>query len=143
MSASYSFAGSNCRIKLTRAATDWYVSNYIGDRYKFAIDFVSRGMIREGIFGACSIMDSCSRPREFLVEMHNRLDVDTYLRTLFHELIHVKQRIKREHVTKYDKNYWYSRIVPEETAYEDEPWEVEAHGNEERIYQEFMAWRGE
>lgn len=143
MSASYSFAGSNCRRKLTRTATDWFVSKYVGDRYKFAIDFVARGLSREGLFGSCSILDSCYRPREFIVEIHNRLDEDAYLKVLFHELIHVKQRILREHVTKYNKNYWYSRIVPEDTLYEDEPWEIEAHNNEERIYREFIEWQGE
>jgi hypothetical protein len=137
MSVSFSFTGSNCRKRITSLAAQWYISKYIGDRYKFAVDFIARGLAREGMYGCCSIVDSCSRPREFVVEIHNRLDIEDYLTVLFHELIHVKQRILREHVTRYNKNYWYSRKVSEDTPYEDEPWEVEAHGTERLIYEEF------
>jgi len=140
MSTSLSFSGSNCRKRITSIAAEWYISRYIGSRYKISIDFVARGLAREGMYGCCSIIDSCSRPREFLVEIHNRLDINTYLEVLFHELIHVKQRVLREHVTKYNKQYWYSRIVSDDTAYEDEPWEVEAHGTESKIYKEFIKW---
>jgi len=129
MSVAISFSGYNQRRKVTRAVIDWFCPRFIG-KHNIAIDVVTRGMVREGNFGTCGIIDSCSRPREFEIELHAGLNPYDYITTLIHELIHVKQRVKREHVTKYDKNYWFSRIVPEDTSYADEPWEVEAHRDE-------------
>ena len=55
----------------------WFVKKYL-PRYKLDITVNHRGLLREGAHGFCTVMDCDHRPREFEIEMHNRLDVDKY-----------------------------------------------------------------
>ena len=79
-------------------------------------------------------VDSVSRPRAFEINIHNRLTTIDFITTLVHELIHVQQRVHREHVTKYNKNYWARKHVPSDTCYADQPWEQAAHFLEGQRY---------
>ena len=88
-----------------------------------------------------------SRPRYFEIEIENRLDnKEQYLTTLFHELIHVEQRLRNTHSVTYDArlcrsvNKWHGDVVPPETAYMDEPWEIEAYGLEGQLYKEYRKY---
>lgn len=132
MTVAYYFKGANGRRNLTRQITDWFAKTYIG-KHKISIDFIARGMLREGDYGTCCIVDSVSRPRAFEINIHNRLTTIDFITTLVHELIHVQQRVHREHVTKYNKNYWARKHVPSDTCYADQPWEQAAHFLESRI----------
>ena len=57
--------------RITRSAVEWFVTEHKLGRYKFDIDIVVRGLLREGLHGACSVTDSTYRPREFLIELHS------------------------------------------------------------------------
>ena len=141
MSVALSFSGYRHRKRLVRSAVDWYVSNFLG-KYQLEIDIEDRGLNREGLFGACTILDKNSRPREFLIEMNNTLDDMAYLSTLFHELIHVEQRVLGQFKTKYDKDYWFGKLIDPDTEYKNLPWEVEAHqceGSVTELYLESLA----
>ena len=91
--------------------------------------------------GACIAVGAQSKPRYFEIEMENRLDnKEQYLTTLFHELVHFEQRVRGTHQVRYDArlcrsvNKWHGKVVSPETAYMDEPWEVEAYGSERGLY---------
>lgn len=138
MSIALSFSGYRHRKQLVRSAVDWFVSNFIG-KYELDIDIMDRGLNREGLFGACTVLDQNSRPREFLIEMNNTLDDMAYLSTLFHELIHVKQRVLGQFKTKYEKDYWFGKLIDPDTEYRDLPWEVEAHQMEGSIMDLYLS----
>ena len=79
--------------------------------------------------------------------MENRLDnKEQYLTTLFHELVHFEQRVRGTHQVRYDTrlcrgvNKWKGQVVPPETAYMDEPWEVEAYGMEKQLYTAYREY---
>lgn len=80
--------------------------------------------------------------REFLIRVHNRMTPHQFIRTLMHELVHVKQYAKNE-MKYYERDVenikWkVKKININKTDYWDFPWEVEAHGREEGLTQQFM-----
>ena len=81
--------------------------------------------------------------REFSVVIDNSLSGHTWIRTLMHELVHVKQYAKGE-MMHYERDQstikWrQSKINVDKESYWDLPWEIEAHGREEGLTQQFMA----
>jgi len=83
-----------------------------------------------------------SFPREFLIELDNRLDAKQYLITLFHELMHVEQRLRNRHQQRFAPkftNKWMGEIISSDISYEDEPWEVEAFDMQVKLYEEYTC----
>jgi len=117
-------------------AVEWFIERYL-PKHKIEITVNHRGLMREGVYGWCTVMDSNSRPREFEIELHNKMNVDLYLQTLFHELWHVYQHVKGNLKDKYGKRLWRG-IDHTETDYSDQPWEVEARNMEEFLYNEYL-----
>ena len=81
--------------------------------------------------------------REFQIVIDNSLNPHTWIRTLMHELVHVKQYAKNEMV-HYERDHsvmkWkQSKISVDTQDYWDLPWEIEAHGREEGLTQQFMV----
>ena len=37
-------------------------------------------------------------------------------------------------------NKWHGEVIPPETAYMDEPWEVEAYGTEKELYNSYRKY---
>lgn len=96
-----------------------------------------RGLLREGFYGLCSVLDSDYRPRSFLVEVHNHLDNENYTKTLLHELWHVKQFVSGDMKDKRSKRYWKG-IDISDVDYENDPSEIEAEKMENVLYQEYL-----
>jgi len=96
-----------------------------------------RGLAREGVYGWVSVTDCDWRTREFEIELHNRMNFDLYLQTLFHELWHVYQHVMGNLKDKHGKRLWKG-IDHTETDYSEQPWEVEARTMEEFLYNEYL-----
>lgn len=77
--------------------------------------------------GYCMQIDN----REFEVEIDRRLEGDDFLTTIFHEMVHVKQGVRKE---------WKFNEVSYKTdeEYRNLPWEVEAYKVQEEI---LKAWK--
>ncbi len=71
----------------------WFQSQYL-PRHHLDISLVYKNLESDGVFGWCMVEGSLSKPRTFLIEIHNKLDYKTYLTTLVHELWHVYQYVK-------------------------------------------------
>ena len=71
----------------------WFQSQYL-PRHHLDISLVCKNLESDGVFGWCMVEGSLSKPRTFLIEIHNKLDYKTYLTTLVHELWHVYQHVK-------------------------------------------------
>ena len=129
-------SGYNYSKRRCEDAVNWFIAKYL-PKYKLDITVNHRGLLREGVYGWCTVMDSNSRPREFEIELHNKMNVDLYLQTLFHELWHVYQHVKGNLKDKYGKRLWRGTDHTE-TDYSDQPWEVEARQMEEFLYNEYL-----
>ena len=70
--------------------------------------------------------------------MCNQQSDESYVTTLIHELVHFEQRLrgkwKQEWKKEQVQNKWCSKIVPPDTKYWNEPWEIEAHTLEKEYY---------
>ena len=124
--------GYNYSVRRCEDVVLWFVANYL-PRHKIDIYVNHRGLLREGVFGWCTVLDSDSRPREFEIEIHNRLDNEKYTKTLLHELWHVFQHVKGHLRDKRGKRLWRG-IDHTETDYSDQPWEMEALKMEDVLY---------
>ena len=114
----------------------WFIGEYL-PRHKLDITINHRGLLREGVFGWCSSESGC-RPREFEIELHNRMDVELYTRTLLHELWHVYQHVTGNLKEMRGKTLWKG-IDHSNTDYSDQPWEIEAEKMEEILYNLYTA----
>ena len=126
MSHSIFYSGYNRRESITDSFIDWFVAKYIGKRYKLDFHVVTKGLKRECLYGQMYSLDSNARPRFFEIQLHSRLSKWDYLVTLAHEMVHVKQRVTGQWTHKSGINRWHKEIVPKETKYQDEPWEIDA-----------------
>ena len=117
---------------------EWFVEKYL-PKHKLEIIVNHRGLAREGVYGWCSVIDCDWRPRAFEIELHNRMDVDLYTRTLFHELWHVYQHVKGNLKDKHGKRHWKG-IDHTETDYSDQPWELEAQQMEDLLYDDYTGY---
>jgi len=124
--------------RLVRGAALWMLNDLVGQRLGQRLT-VRVKLIRdlykdEDIMGDCEWIDDNRRPKEFLVRLYAGPNRKRTLKTLAHELIHVKQFAKRElydHVINPDLSTWKGqRINSSEVDYSLHPWEQEAYAME-------------
>ena len=117
---------------------EWFVDEYLS-RYNIDINVHHCRLInRESVYGWCWATDCDYRPREFDIEIHNQMPLHLYTQTLLHELWHVYQHVKGHLKDKYGKRHWKG-VDHSQTGYEDQPWEIEAHSMEEKLYREYIS----
>jgi hypothetical protein len=97
--------------------------------------------------GDCGFDDDTDilRPKEFTIRVNDNLRLNKKLRTLCHEMVHVKQFAKGEmrymwRPARYTK--FQGELYPEELDYWDSPWEIEAYGREPGLYTRWIDSRG-
>ena len=117
---------------------DWFVNEYL-PRHKVEINIDHKGLLRERVFGWAWVVPPDHRPREFEIEIHNRLSPEAYTETLLHELWHVYQHVTGQLKDKYNKRYWKG-IDHSETNYDDQPWEKDAHRMEKILYKRYTSY---
>jgi hypothetical protein len=132
------YSGYNYSKKRCASIVNWFLDTYLS-RYKIIVNVDHKGLLREGIFGWVWAADCDHRPRDFEIEIHNRLDPKLYTETLLHELWHLYQHVRGDLKDKHQKRLWKG-IDHSETDYEDQPWEKEAHGMEEKLYREYTSY---
>lgn len=77
------------------------------------------------------------KPDSFVIEVNHRLDKENKLKTLAHEMVHVKQYslgYLNESMTR-----WRGKKVSVDLSYENKPWEIEAELFGLNLYESFMA----
>lgn len=96
--------------------------------------------LSHGLVGECRVIDdpAFSRPRTFDIEIHGSMKLSEQLRTVVHEIVHVKQYARgelyqsaRSSKIKW-KGEWYTQT---NVKYCRLPWEVEAFDKEKDLYQ--------
>ena len=77
----------------------------------------------------------CVNQNEYELEIDRTLTLRKLLTTVAHEMVHVKQYVRRELVGDYT---WQGKTInPKRCDYWDQPWEIEAHGRECGL---FVRW---
>ena len=117
-------SGYNYSKRRCNSIVSWFVDKYLPN-HKVSINVDHKGLLRESVFGWAWVVPPDHRPREFEIEIHNRISPALYTETLLHELWHVYQHVTGQLKDKYNKRYWKG-IDHSETLYHDQPWEVEA-----------------
>jgi hypothetical protein len=97
--------------------------------------FVTNLFKREGVFGDCGYYEGDRVPRDFVIRLDAGIDEVNLLKTVAHEMVHVKQIARNElkelicsPYFRFHKDYYHKN-----TDYFDKPWEIEAHGREEGL----------
>ena len=102
------------------------------------------------VMGECIDEDGFRNPRFFTIGLKNQ-DINEMIKTLGHEMVHVKQHAKNElqggimAMTRGGlklSSKWMGEIWKpkgKEDAYYDSPWEIEAYGREVGVFQKWIA----
>jgi hypothetical protein len=119
--------------------------NHVGCNLKIAL--IPNLLISEGIHGDCDRVageDDDSLPTKFEIRADAYLGIEDLLRTIAHELVHVKQYMLGEMyedlfgaITVFNGKS-YSNSNSDDDNYWDSPWEIEAYGREEGLYRRFI-----
>ena len=75
------------------------------------------------------------KPREFTIEINSSVTGSSMLKTLAHEMVHIKQYAYcdlNEHLTR-----WKGIRISDDLDYYNHPWEIEAHGMEVGLFTKF------
>ena len=102
--------------------------------------------------GECVDEDGTRNPRWFTINLKKQ-SIDEMVKTLGHEMVHVKQHAKNElqsgvmiptrgglkMTSRWKGEIWKPKR--NEHHYFDAPWEVEAYGREVGLFQRYIQWR--
>jgi len=86
-------------------------------------------------YGLCYSTDD---PHYYYIDLYKDLDNAELLRTLFHELAHVKQYAKKELVYKAKYSLWKGQQFADIANEWNRPWEREARKYEKILYNKFV-----
>lgn len=104
------------------------------------------------VMGECVDEDGTRNPRWFTINLKKQ-KIDEMIKTLAHEMVHVKQHAKNELQfggiiatrgglkieTKWKGEIWKPK--GKEHDYYDSPWEIEAYGKEVGLFMRYVEWR--
>lgn len=119
--------------------TSWFLSRFL-PRHKIDVEILHRGLKREHVYGYCDVVGETYRPREFLIEIDTHMDQESYIKTLLHELVHLRQWVVGSLRSKRGKMYYCQEPV-ENYEYEYQPHEIEAREQEETLFVEYIFER--
>ena len=122
---------------LCEEVTSWFLNNFF-PRHKICVEIVHRGLKREQVVGYCDVVGRSYRPRHFLIELQTHMDKELYVKTLLHELTHLRQWVEGS-LRFSDGKMCYSQEPVENYDYENQPHEIEAREEEERLYDWWMT----
>lgn len=91
-------------------------------------------------YGYAQILEynNSNKPREFEIELHSGIGAAEILKTLAHEMTHIKQYVHGE--TNETLTRWKGmRVDSDNIDYWVQPWEIEAHGLEVGLFTKFAV----
>ena len=133
--------GYGARRRRCSSVVEWFLTKYL-PRHHITLEVLHRGLRREQSYGYCSVAGDIYRPREFLIEIDPKLDLELYTKTILHELVHLRQWVKGVLKERRGK-MCYGKILVELYDYWDQPHEIEAHHLEEILYKDYLIETGQ
>ncbi len=135
--------------KLLREATEFFANQLMDPRMVRNLTLDIEVYNNLDVEGECADEEGIRNPRWFTIGLKSQ-DIDAMIKTLGHEMVHVKQHAKNELQTGHAvaargglKIYskWMGEIWKpkgKEDAYFDAPWEIEAYGREVGLYAKWL-----
>ncbi len=80
--------------------------------------------------------NSSGKLREFTLEIYRDQIEEEILKTLAHELVHVRQYAVGD--LNEEATLWQGRLMEVNLAYENQPWEIEADELADTLYEEYI-----
>lgn len=120
-------------------ATHFYGQNLISKRLLDNINLKVKFNPNLDVYGFASVEDynNSGKPREFLIELHSWIGAKEILKTLAHEMVHVKQFAYME--TNEALTRWKGAIIDSDNIdYYSHPWEIEAYGMDSGLFTKFV-----
>ena len=127
--------------KILNEAVPFFVQKLIGYRTQSVLElsFVRTDMEECGM---CEYEYSNISPRSFIIEIGKKVKGDEFIKTIAHELVHVKQYVKGELKERYTPRshlLWHNKVVEvTEDSYYSAPWEIEARELEQKLFLLFV-----
>ena len=92
----------------------------------------------KSLYGQLEQLDD--KRREFSVVLDNNVDTKDLIRTVIHEMVHIKQYIRKEMDSEIvgSRMRWKSKTYPYDIKYDDMPWEKEANRLETKYGNEYL-----
>ena len=140
MQSFISYSGYGYSKRLCEDVTTWFLSKFL-PRHQIDVEILHRGLKRENVFGYCDYTGDSYRPREFLIELDTYMDEELYIKTLLHELTHLRQWVVGSLRVRYGK-MCYGKECIEDVEYWYQPHEIEAREQEETLYLEYLEDKG-
>ena len=135
-----SHSGYGYRKRVCEDVTTWFLNKFF-PRHKITVDIVHRGLNRECVYGYCDVVGETYRPRHFLIELNTHMDEELYIKTLLHELTHLRQWVVGSLRLRSGKMY-YGKECMEDYDYWHQAHEIEAREQEETLYVEYLIDTG-
>lgn len=90
------------------------------------------------LYGQLEQLDD--KRREFSVVLDKNVDTKDLIRTVIHEMVHIKQYIRKEMDSEIvgSRMRWKSKTYPYDIKYDDMPWEKEANRLETKYGNEYL-----
>ena len=80
--------------------------------------------------------NSSGKLREFTLEIYRDQIEEEILKTLAHELVHVRQYSIGD--LNEEATLWQGRLMESNLAYDNQPWEIEANELADTLYEEYI-----
>tara|TARA_B100000965_G_C19533886_1_gene732384 strand:+ start:89 stop:517 length:429 start_codon:yes stop_codon:yes gene_type:complete len=92
----------------------------------------------KSLYGQLQQLDD--KRREFSVVLDKNVDTEDLIRTVIHEMVHIKQYIRKEMDSEIvgSRMRWKSKTYPYDIKYDDMPWEKEANRLETKYGNEYL-----
>ena len=132
----FTHSGYGYRKRLCEDVTSWFLNRFF-PRHKIHVDIVHRGLNRECVYGYCDVVGETYRPRHFLIELNTHMDEELYIKTLLHELTHLRQWVVGSLRLRSGKMY-YGKECMENVDYWEQANEIEAREQEETLYLDYL-----
>lgn len=97
-------------------------------------------LLRKDVYGCSWPKTEVKRPKHFIIELNRKNSLNRMMKTIFHEMAHVKQFAKEELLITDGVAMWKKKTVSTNTCYWLSPHEIEAHGIQNgltALFQEF------
>lgn len=119
-------------------AIHFYGQNLISKRLLDNINLKIKFNPKLEVHGFASIEEhnASGKARDFLIEVHSWIGAKEILKTLAHEMVHIKQFAYHE--TNDSLTRWKGvKVNSDDIDYYSHPWEIEAYGLDEGLFAKF------
>jgi hypothetical protein len=120
---------------LAESAVTFCISELMPRMRTLEIELNLKNLKNEGVAGWCYEGDG---NRDFYIDIDKNLDDEELVETVCHEMVHVWQGATRKmkDLDGFRKMYM-GKVYDDTTAYDDEPWEIEAYAMQGGLLEKF------